>query len=59
MVVTTSNMALDGGEWSASLYGRLAPGKSPLFTLNSRTGGPQSQYGGFGEEKNLCHALRI
>jgi hypothetical protein len=44
MVVTTHNMALDGGEWSASLYGRFAPGKSPLFPLNIRAGEPQSQY---------------
>jgi len=33
------------GEWSPSLYGRFAPGKSPLFRLNIRKGQPQSQYG--------------
>jgi hypothetical protein len=59
VVVTTNNMALDGGEWSASLYGRFASSKSPLFPLNIRASEPQSQNGGFGEEKNLCHMLRI
>ena len=59
MVVTTHNMALDGGEWSASFYGSFATDKSPLFPLNTRAGEPQSQYGGFGEEKNLYHMMRI
>jgi hypothetical protein len=59
MVVTTINMALDGGKWSASIYGRFAPGKGHLFPLNIRAGEPQSQYGGFGEEKNLYHMLTI
>ena len=31
MVVTTSKMALDGGELSASFYGRFDPVKSRLF----------------------------
>jgi hypothetical protein len=52
-------MALDGCEWSASIYGRFAPGKSPLFPLNIRAGETENQYGGFGEEKILYHMLRI
>jgi len=56
MVVTTGNMALDGGECSYSLHGRFVPGKSPLLLLNIRAGVPQSHYGGFGEGKNLSHA---
>jgi hypothetical protein len=52
MVVTTGNMALDGGEWS-SLHGRFVPGKSPPLPLNIRAGEPQSHCGGFGEGKNV------
>jgi hypothetical protein len=56
MIVTTSNMTLDGGEWPSSLHGRFVTGKSPLLQLNIRAGGPHSHYGGFGEGKNLSHA---
>jgi hypothetical protein len=41
--------ALAGGEWSASRSG----GKSPRYPLDRRLGGPQSQSGRRGEEKNL------
>jgi hypothetical protein len=46
--------ALDGGEWSAAA---LPPGeRAPLFPLDRRLGGPQSQSELYGEEKNLALA---
>jgi hypothetical protein len=45
--------ALVGGEWSASRSGRFTlQGKSPLYPLDRRLGGPQSRTGRGGEEKN-------
>jgi hypothetical protein len=45
--------ALDGGEWSASHPGRFIPqGKSPLYSLDRRLDGPQSQSGRGSEDKN-------
>jgi hypothetical protein len=45
--------ALDGGEWSASRPRPLYPqGKSVLYPLDRRLGGPQSRCGCGGEEKN-------
>jgi hypothetical protein len=31
----------------------LSPGKSPRYPLDRRLGGPQSQFGLYGERKNL------
>jgi hypothetical protein len=46
--------ALLGGEWSTSRPGRFTPrGKSPLYPLDRRLGGPHSRSGRFGEEKIL------
>jgi hypothetical protein len=46
-------LALDGGECSASCPQPLYPqGKSPWYPLDRRLGGPQSQSGCGGEEKN-------
>jgi hypothetical protein len=45
--------ALDGGEWWASCPGRFTPqGKSPLYPLEWRLGGPQSSSGCCGAQKN-------
>jgi hypothetical protein len=57
VVVTTSNMALDGGEWAASLYGHFVPGKSSLSPLYMRAIEPESQSGRSGEEKNLSRIM--
>jgi hypothetical protein len=46
--------ALVGGEWSASCPSHFTPrGKSPLYPLDRRFGGPKSQSGQHGEEKIL------
>jgi hypothetical protein len=49
--------SLDGSEWSASRPGRFTHWeKSPWYSLDRRLGGPQSQSGRCGEEKNLTLA---
>jgi hypothetical protein len=47
-------MALDGSEWSTSRIAALPPDKElPSPSLDRRLGGPHSQSGRCGEEKNL------
>jgi hypothetical protein len=47
-------LALDGGEWSASLPCCFTPqGKSPRYPLDRSLGGAHSWSGCFGVEKNL------
>ena len=49
---------LVGGEGSASWPDYFTTwGKSPLCSLNTRLGGPQSQSGHFGGERNLLPML--
>jgi hypothetical protein len=45
------NLALDGGEWSASRPGRFTSRRESSF--HRRLGGPQSRSGGGGKEKNF------
>jgi hypothetical protein len=44
--------ALDGGEWSVSRPDRFTKGNNRRYPLDRRLGGPQSQAGRGGEEKN-------
>lgn len=44
---------------SAAWLADLHPGKVPWYPLNKRLGGPQSQPGCLGEEKNLLPLLEI
>jgi hypothetical protein len=45
-------LALVGGKWSASRPDRFTPGeRAPVYALDRRLGGPQSQSGRRGEEK--------
>jgi hypothetical protein len=57
MAITFLTSALDGGEWSASLLGRLSRGKSPRYPLDRRLGGPQSRSVRYGKEK-ILHCRR-
>jgi hypothetical protein len=53
-------MALDGGEWSTLHPGHFNPQrKNPWYPLDIRLGGPQSQSGYSGEEKNSQHLLGL
>jgi hypothetical protein len=46
--------AIAGGELSASRRGRFTPrGKSPMYPLDTRLGGPESRSGRRGEKKIL------
>jgi hypothetical protein len=48
-------LALNGGEWSASGFGRLTPGEiAPRYPLDRRLGGPNSRSERYGEGKNLA-----
>jgi hypothetical protein len=48
-------LALDKGEWSATRPCCFTPqGKSPGYPLDRWLGGPQSQSGRCGDEKNLA-----
>ena len=47
---TFLNLALDGGEWSASRPGHSIPSKEPQDPLAWRLGGPHSQSGNHGKE---------
>jgi hypothetical protein len=44
--------ALDGGEWSASHFGRFIHREGSWYSLDRRLDGPQSRSGRGGEEKN-------
>jgi hypothetical protein len=53
-VSTILNLAVDGGEWSASCASRsIPPGKEPTFLNGEQTGGSPSRSGNCGVEKNL------
>jgi len=43
--------ALDGGQWSTSLSGRLTAGKEHTYSQNMRLDGPQNRPGRFGRRK--------
>ena len=44
---------LGGGEWLTSRPGCCTARKEPLYPLNRRLGGPQSQCRCFGKENNV------
>jgi hypothetical protein len=44
---------MDGGEWSASRFGRFIARIEPLYPLNNWLDRPRTRYGRFGKEKNF------
>jgi len=56
-------LALVRGEWLTSHSSCFIPGKEPWYPLNRKLGGPQSQSGHFGEDKDLLkigvHVLQL
>jgi hypothetical protein len=49
---TFLNSTLDGGDGQPYAPAALPSGKSPRYPWNRRLGGPQSQFGRGGEDKN-------
>ena len=51
--IASLTTALDGGQWPTSGPGHFTPDKESRCQLNKRLTEPESQSGGFGEERNI------